>query len=570
MMLLFSILIQTAKEVSDKVMTIRINNISLGNLNTMGSKQSVRSQNRRRRKSKDETQNVPERKKRKDSRLFKKSFGGPAIKLNLNNTNLTINNNVLKHCKLPICDMPMSNKAKLINESLITQMNYKGSDIQTSNFNTHNTVETVRGTSRKDKNHIMLSVRPAGENSQMMNSARINKQVRLKKNLKRISTNNRYKPINITEEDEVKAQSLSRGKPKRNVPNINTSLVVNRNNFKKNLITGVAESDQRQDTERVQTQDKKKLIQSIDVKSKIQTLKTSRPTHKKVYSNQESQPEVQTILNILNESQSEAKPSTNVQPAKNFAGRTLEANLGTAKLTTNSNAVAGLNKTIAQLKSGRSPTHSSFTNPQAPKTVQSENPEFPLGAGKALKLFMSKISDFEKGEILDYRKVYFLGLEAKKIKGSPLLNPNYGYDNDKGDYKTVMKDHIAYRYEVLETLGKGSFGQALKCFDHKTNEYVCLKIIRNQEKFQYQASVEVKVLQHIKDTDPEDTTNLVKMRDYFVFRNHVCIIFELLSMNLYEFIKNTDFRGVSMGLIRRFAIQLLHSLKFIKEQEIIH
>lgn len=70
--------------------------------------------------------------------------------------------------------------------------------------------------------------------------------------------------------------------------------------------------------------------------------------------------------------------------------------------------------------------------------------------------------------------------------------------------------------------------------------------------------------------DPEDTTNLIKMRDYFVFRSHVCIVFELLSMNLYEFIKNTDFRGVSMGLIRRFAIQLLHSLKFIKEQEIIH
>ena len=163
-----------------------------------------------------------------------------------------------------------------------------------------------------------------------------------------------------------------------------------------------------------------------------------------------------------------------------------------------------------------------------------------------------------------------LDWNENKVKASSLITPNFGFDNDKGDYKTVLKDHIAYRYEVLEFLGKGSFGQALKCFDHKNNEYVCLKIIRNQEKFQYQASVEVKVLQHIRDTDPDDTTNLIKMKDYFVFRSHVCIIFELLSMNLYEFIKNTDFRGVSMGLIRRFAIQLLHSLRFIKEQEIIH
>ena len=40
-------------------------------------------------------------------------------------------------------------------------------------------------------------------------------------------------------------------------------------------------------------------------------------------------------------------------------------------------------------------------------------------------------------------------------------------------------------------------------------------------------------------------------------RNHLCITFELLSINLYEFIKNNNFQGVSLGLIRRFAIQLL-------------
>eukprot|EP01047_Picozoa_sp_COSAG01_P049212 COSAG01_NODE_4858_length_4678_cov_12.236078_2_plen_66_part_00 len=32
--------------------------------------------------------------------------------------------------------------------------------------------------------------------------------------------------------------------------------------------------------------------------------------------------------------------------------------------------------------------------------------------------------------------------------------------------------------------------------------------------------------------------NMVKTLDYFYFRNHLCITFELLSINLYEFIKN--------------------------------
>jgi hypothetical protein len=30
--------------------------------------------------------------------------------------------------------------------------------------------------------------------------------------------------------------------------------------------------------------------------------------------------------------------------------------------------------------------------------------------GRALKLFMNQLSDFERGEILDYPEIYFLGL----------------------------------------------------------------------------------------------------------------------------------------------------------------
>ena len=44
----------------------------------------------------------------------------------------------------------------------------------------------------------------------------------------------------------------------------------------------------------------------------------------------------------------------------------------------------------------------------------------------------------------------------------------------------VLGDHLAYRYEIKDFLGKGSFGQALKCVDHKTGEVVAIKIIRNK------------------------------------------------------------------------------------------
>lgn len=80
----------------------------------------------------------------------------------------------------------------------------------------------------------------------------------------------------------------------------------------------------------------------------------------------------------------------------------------------------------------------------------------------------------------------------------------------------------------------------------------------------------MKILEHLRHKDPDDASGLVHMHEYFYFRNHLCISFELLSINLYEFIKNNNFQGLSLGLIRRFAQQLLVSLRFLRRQRVIH
>lgn len=40
-------------------------------------------------------------------------------------------------------------------------------------------------------------------------------------------------------------------------------------------------------------------------------------------------------------------------------------------------------------------------------------------------------------------------------------------------------------------------------------------------------------------------------------KNHQCIVFELLSYNLYELLRNTSYRGVSLNLVRKFGRQIL-------------
>ena len=50
---------------------------------------------------------------------------------------------------------------------------------------------------------------------------------------------------------------------------------------------------------------------------------------------------------------------------------------------------------------------------------------------------------------------------------------------------------------MLAAIGRGTFGQVFKAYDHKSKEYVALKVIKNDQKFTTQARVEVKILKAI-------------------------------------------------------------------------
>nr|XP_039274690.1 dual specificity tyrosine-phosphorylation-regulated kinase 2-like isoform X1 [Styela clava] len=199
-----------------------------------------------------------------------------------------------------------------------------------------------------------------------------------------------------------------------------------------------------------------------------------------------------------------------------------------------------------------------------------EGYKLPLSPEGCMKGFGSRLTTYEQNEILDYQDIWFLGLEGKKIHGVQGASQNGGYDDENGSYVKVLHDHLMYRYEVLEVIGKGSFGQVVKALDHKTNSLVAVKIIRNKKRFHHQAMVEVKILDALRKKDKDGSLNVIHMLEYFNFRNHLCITFELLGMNLYELIKKNNFQGFSLPLIRRIAHALLKCLVVLHKERIIH
>ncbi|KAI0747805.1 hypothetical protein C8Q80DRAFT_696202 [Daedaleopsis nitida] len=181
------------------------------------------------------------------------------------------------------------------------------------------------------------------------------------------------------------------------------------------------------------------------------------------------------------------------------------------------------------------------------------------------------LCEYERKEIMDFESVYFVGARSEKKMATPdNATNNFGYDDERGDYLVINHDHLAYRYEIIDTLGKGSFGQVLHCRDHCTGESVAIKIIRNKKRFHHQALVEIKILDSLRKWDSDEKHHVIKMTEHFYFRGHLCIAMELLSINLYELIKANNFHGFTTGLIRRFTSQMLQSLALMRHHRIVH
>ncbi|XP_077123282.1 homeodomain-interacting protein kinase 2 isoform X2 [Ranitomeya variabilis] len=144
--------------------------------------------------------------------------------------------------------------------------------------------------------------------------------------------------------------------------------------------------------------------------------------------------------------------------------------------------------------------------------------------------------------------------------------------NSEGDYQLVQHEvlcSMTNTYEVLEFLGRGTFGQVVKCWKRGTNEIVAIKILKNHPSYARQGQIEVSILARLS-TESADDYNFVRAYECFQHKNHTCLVFEMMEQNLYDFLKQNKFSPLPLKYIRPVLQQVGTALMKLKSLGLIH
>ncbi|CAG9830518.1 unnamed protein product [Diabrotica balteata] len=185
-----------------------------------------------------------------------------------------------------------------------------------------------------------------------------------------------------------------------------------------------------------------------------------------------------------------------------------------------------------------------------------------------------KRADWDMFAEQDIFKVNTASPSTITTKGSAAENPALtdNWDDAEGYYRVRIGEILDSRYMVYGYTGQGVFSNVVRARDQaRGNQDVAVKIIRNNEIMHKTGLKELEILKKLNDADPEDKLHCLRLIRHFFHKQHLCMVFEPLAMNLREVLKKY---GKDVGLhvkaVRSYTQQLLLALKLLKKSGILH
>ncbi|KAF2396296.1 dual specificity tyrosine-phosphorylation-regulated kinase 3 [Trichodelitschia bisporula] len=143
-------------------------------------------------------------------------------------------------------------------------------------------------------------------------------------------------------------------------------------------------------------------------------------------------------------------------------------------------------------------------------------------------------------------------------------------DDDDGHYNVQPNTDLTERYKITRLLGQGTFGKVVEAYDRVNRTNCAIKIIRSVQKYRDASRIELRVLATLAENDRENVNRCIHLRECFDFRNHICIVTDLYGQSVFDFLKGNQFTPFPNSHIQLFARQLLTSVAFLHDLNLIH
>ncbi|KAK2750031.1 dual specificity protein kinase kns1 [Onygenales sp. PD_40] len=150
------------------------------------------------------------------------------------------------------------------------------------------------------------------------------------------------------------------------------------------------------------------------------------------------------------------------------------------------------------------------------------------------------------------------------------LPKHHKVDDDDGHYIVTPDTDLTDRYSIVKLLGQGTFGKVVEAYDKQKKTRCAVKIIRSVQKYRDASRIELRVLSTLASNDKSNRNKCIHLRDCFDFRNHICIVTDLLGQSVFDFLKGNGFVPFPNSHIQSFARQLLTSVAFLHDLNLIH
>ena len=164
-------------------------------------------------------------------------------------------------------------------------------------------------------------------------------------------------------------------------------------------------------------------------------------------------------------------------------------------------------------------------------------------------------------------------IKPKDIRVPLILdyNPSLQVDDADGHLDVAKHKSLANgRYVIQKVLGQGTFGKVVSAYDTTKRTLCAVKIIRAIPKYRDASKIELRVLTTIAKYDRENQYQCIHLRECFDYKNHVCLVTDLLDVSIYDFLKSNKYQPFPYAHVKAFARQLFTSVAYLHSLGLVH